>query len=148
MRSVDELASQVLRRGRCLRIKARGGSMTPFLRDGDVALVAPAEAEAIRVGDVICYETAPGRLFLHRVVARQGARVVARGDALTSTAVISVRRVLGTVRAIERQGRTRRLDTRAARWRSRVVAFLSPALSRAVLLAIGVRRLVRAVLRD
>jgi hypothetical protein len=121
--------------------------MTPFLRDGDVALVMPAEAEAVRVGDVVCYETAPGRLFLHRMVARRGARVVAKGDALTSTEAISLRQILGTVRAIERRGRVRRLDTRAARWGSRVIAFLSPAVSRLLLLAVGGRRLVRAALR-
>jgi phenylalanyl-tRNA synthetase beta chain len=50
-RPVEELASQVLRRGRGLWIKARGGSMTPFLRDGDVAFVMPAGDEP-RAGDV------------------------------------------------------------------------------------------------
>jgi hypothetical protein len=145
-RSVDELASQILKQGRCLRIRARGGSMTPFLRDGDVALVTPAERAAVRVGDVICYETAPGRLFLHRVITRQGARVVAKGDALTSSDVIALPQILGTVRAVVRGGRARRLDTRVARWGSRVIAFLSPVLSRLLPLALGVRRLARAVL--
>lgn len=144
---VEALASQVLRRGRCLKIKARGGSMIPFLRDGDVALVTPAEAATVRVGDVVCFETVCGRLFLHRVVQRQAARVVTKGDALIFTAVIGLHQVLGKVRAIERGGEVRRLDTRAARWANRVIAFLSPALSRLLLLAIGVRRLARGVLR-
>jgi hypothetical protein len=120
--------------------------MTPFLRDGDVALVTPIEGGNVRVGDVICYETTPGRLFLHRVVTRHGAGVVAKGDALTSRDVISFRQILGTVSAIERGGRARRLDTRILRGWSRVIAFLSPALSRLVPLASGVRRLARGVL--
>ncbi len=147
-RSLDELASQVLRQGRWLRIRAHGGSMTPFLRDGDVALVTPAAGGDIRVGDVVCFETAPGRLFLHRVVERQGTRVVAKGDALISTTVIGLHQVLGKVQAIERRGRVKRLDTRAARWRNRAIAFLSPALSRLSSLAVGLRRFVRAVPRD
>lgn len=143
--SVEELASQVLRRGRGLRIKARGGSMTPFLRDGDVALVTPARAGEVRVGDVVCYETTPGRLFLHRAVTRRGARIVTKGDALPSADVISPRQILGTVSAIERRGRLKRLDTRAARVGNRVIAFLSPALSRLLPLAITVRGLARRV---
>jgi hypothetical protein len=119
--------------------------MTPFIRDGDVALVAPAEGARVRVGDVICYETAPGRLFLHRVVTRHRAGVVAKGDALTSSDVVSFRQILGTVRAIERGGRARRLDTRIARCWSRVIAFLSPALSRLVPLASGMRLRARVV---
>jgi hypothetical protein len=147
MRSVAELASQVLRQGRCLRIKARGGSMTPFLRDGDIAHVTPVAAPDVRVGDVICYETAPGNLFLHRVVTRQGVRVGAKGDALTGAEMISLDQILGTVRAIERQDRVRRLDTRTGRLWNRVVVFLSPAFARLLPLAIGGRRLARTVLR-
>ena len=36
----------------------------PFLWDGDVALVAPRVGREVDVGDVICYETPPERLFL------------------------------------------------------------------------------------
>lgn len=147
MRVVAELASEVLRRGQGLRIKARGGSMTPFLRDGDVALVTPAQGRRVRVGDVICYETAPGTLFLHRVVTHHGARVVAKGDALVSADTISVRQVLGTVTSIERGGQVRRLDTRAARLANRVIAILSPVLARLLPLAIGLGRLVGAAPR-
>jgi signal peptidase I len=146
-RPVEELASQVLRQGRGLWIKARGGSMTPFLRDGDVAFVMPAGDGEIRVGDVICYESTAGRLFLHRVVTRQQGRVVTKGDALTSADVICLRQILGTVSAIARRGRVRRLDTRSARWENRVIASLSPALSRLVHLAVEGRDLARAMLR-
>jgi hypothetical protein len=146
-RSVEELASQVLRRGRGLWIKARGGSMTPFLRDGDSAFVRPAGDRGVGVGDVICYESTSGRLFLHRVVGRERAGVVVKGDALTSADVIPSRQILGTVSAIERGGRIRRLDTRAARWANRVIAYLSPAFSRLVLLAVEGRGLARAVVR-
>src|SRR5207302_5223751 len=88
MRRADELAVQVLRRGYPLRIKTRGGSMLPFLRDGDVALVVPAARTEVGVGDVICYETSPGRLFVHRVIDRARDQFLAKGDALACVDVI------------------------------------------------------------
>jgi hypothetical protein len=145
--SVEELASQILRKGRSVRIKARGSSMTPFLRDGDIAFITPADGQGVRVGDVVCYEAAPARLVLHRVVGRHGASIVAKGDALSSAELIVLSQILGVVRAIERRGRVRWLDTAGARGWNRLLAFLSPAISRLVPLAVGVRRLARAVCR-
>lgn len=144
MRPVNELAAHLLRRGGRLRIKARGGSMMPFLWDGDVALVTPTEGKEVGVGDVICYETPPGRLFLHRVIARDRDRFVAKGDALAFTEVIDRAQLLGKVVAVERHGKVRRLDTRAARWRNRAIASLSPFLPRLLPLALRLRRVWRA----
>src|SRR3989442_10385986 len=95
MRSGDALAADLLRRGAPLRIKARGGSMLPFLRDGDVALVMPAVGTEIGVGDVICYETAAGRLFLHPVIEDRRERVLGKSDALAFTASVGPGQVFG-----------------------------------------------------
>ncbi len=147
MRQVADLAAHLLRRGGRLRIKARGGSMTPFLWDGDVALVTPTAGREVGVGDVICYEAPSGRLFLHRVIARDRDRFVAKGDALASTDVVERAQLLGKVVAVERHGRVRRLDTRAARWRNRAIASISPLLPRLLPLAVRLRRVWRAVFR-
>lgn len=146
MSPADELAVHLLRRGRPLRIKARGASMVPFLWDSDVAIVTPTEEREIRVGDVLCYEAA-GRIFLHRLIERDGIRFLAKGDALACVDVIDRAQVLGKVVAVERHGRIRRLDTRAARWRSRVIVSLSPFLPRLLSLALRLRRLWRAASR-
>lgn len=145
MGPVEELATELLRRGGQLRIKARGGSMIPFLWDGDMVLVTPSRSSEILVGDVICYETPPGRLFLHRVIKRERGGFVARGDALRFTDLIPPGQVLGRAVAVERHGRVRRLD--GARWRNRAIAALSPLLSRLLPLALRGRRLWRAALR-
>ncbi|PYN09834.1 MAG: hypothetical protein DME06_15005 [Candidatus Rokuibacteriota bacterium] len=121
--------------------------MVPFLRDGDVALVTPTAGSEVGVGDVVCYEMPPGRLYLHRVIARDRDRVVAKGDALPFTEVVERVQLLGTVVAIERHGRVRRLDTRTAQWRNRAIASLSPALPRALALAGRLRRLWRVAFR-
>jgi len=147
MRAVEALAAQVLRSGGPLWIKTRGGSMFPFLRDGDVALVVPAAGTEIGVGDVICYETPPGRLFVHRVVDSKRDRLVAKGDALASATVIDLPQLLGKVVAIERRGSVKRLDTRIARWRNRAIALLSSLIPVLVALALRVRRVVRAAVR-
>lgn len=119
--------------------------MLPFLRDGDVARVLPANGPEIGVGDVICFETSPGRLCLHRVIARDGDRLVAKGDALLFAEAVGPPQLLGKVVAVERRGRVKRLDTRAARWRNLAIASVSPLLPRLLPLAIGLRRVWRAL---
>jgi hypothetical protein len=146
MRPVDELAAELLKRGTPLRIKARGGSMTPFVRDGDVALVAPTRGRSVCIGDVICYETTAGKLLLHRVIARDLNCLVAKGDALAAVEIVDRTRLLGTVVAVERHGTITRLDTRIARWRNHVIAFLSPLFPPLLLLALRARGVWRAAL--
>ena len=121
--------------------------MLPFLRDGDVALVLPAARTEVGVGDVICYEASPGRLFVHRVIERARDRFLAKGDALACVDVIGPPQLLGKVVAIERHGRLRRLDSRIAHWRNRVVASLSRRLPLLFALAVDVGRSARAALR-
>src|SRR3989449_769264 len=126
-RPVDELAMQVLRRDGHLRITARGSSMMPFIRDGEVVGVATTKSTEVGVGDVVCYERPPGRLFLHRVIGLAGDGFVAKGDALAFTEVVERAHVLGKVITIERHGRGRRLDTRTcARSTTSVNASASP----------------------
>ena len=143
--AVAELASELLRGGAPVRIKARGGSMIPFILDGDMVLIGPAANSEILVGDVICYEISPGRLFLHRVIKRDGERFVSKGDALDFTDVVFPGQVLGRVVAIERHGRVKRLGT--ARWRNRAIAFFSPLLPKLLSPAIRLRRMWKAALR-
>jgi len=142
----EELAAQVLRRGQHLRIKARGGSMLPFIWDGDVVLVTPTAPTSIVIGDVVCYETAPGRLFLHRIIRRDGDRFVTKGDALSSAEVIEPTELLGKVVGIERRGGISRLDTRAGRWRNRAAVCVSHVVPRLLPLALRLRRGLRAAL--
>lgn len=143
MQPRDELGLELLRRSGRLVVKARGSSMLPFLRDGDVAHVRAATGGEVRIGDVVCYEPRPGRLVLHRVVKRSRERVVVKGDALDGVDELPAREILGKVVAVERHGRLTRLDSRVARWVSRVIVVLSPVLPRLLSLGVRVRRLLR-----
>ena len=121
--------------------------MMPFLWDGDVVLVTPTAGREVAVGDVICYETPPGEICLHRVIQRERDRVVAKGDALAFTEVVDPGHVLGKVVAVQRRGRVKRLDTRIARWSNRAIAAVSPFIPGLLSLAARVQHVVRAARR-
>ena len=121
--------------------------MLPFLRHGDVVHVRPLPAAAVRVGDVICYAPSPGRLHLHRVVARDERGFVTRGDALSYVEDVPATTVLGRVIARERGGRVCRLDTPAARRAGRAIAVTAPLVAPVIPLARAVYRAWRTVRR-
>lgn len=89
--------------------------MRPSFCDGDVVSVVRARPERIGIGDVICYASEPGRLALHRVVDRDAADFVTKGDALAWLERVPPERVLGKVTAVERRGRVGRIVTRVVR---------------------------------
>jgi hypothetical protein len=113
--------------------------MAPALLDGDVVVVAPAAPAGLRVGDVVCWEEPPGRLFLHRVVGRAGGDLIAKGDALAYLDMVPAAAVLGRAVARERGGRARRLDGDRGTRAGRMLAALSVACPTLLRLAGGAR---------
>jgi GNAT superfamily N-acetyltransferase len=110
-----ELSAEILRQGGSFRFKARGSSMSPFIRDGDLLTIGPADAASLEVGEVAFYRTHRDRIIAHRVVGRAtqaGVLVLeTRGDArLTSDCLVPGDRVLGRVVRIRRGGRVFYLD--------------------------------------
>ncbi len=102
-----ELMRAVLARGLPFRFCARGWSMTPFIRDGDVLTVSPLQ-QSPGLGEVVAF-VRPGieKLVVHRVVARHGAASLVQGDAESEYADRLVLRgnLLGRVIRVERNGR-------------------------------------------
>jgi signal peptidase I len=114
--SFAELSAEVLRAGKTLRFRARGASMAPLVRDGDVLLVQPVGMRSVRVGDVVLCSSAPGRIVVHRVVRRltgpTGRCLVVQGDQIAQPdGVIPGAQVYGRVVSIERAGA--QIDTNA-----------------------------------
>lgn len=98
-------------RGVSLRFRARGFSMWPFLKDGDVITVGPLPAGGPRVGDVVAFRD-PGRdtLLLHRLIARSGRSLRTRGDNEPSPdAPFPSGRLLGRITGAERNQQRLRL---------------------------------------
>lgn len=102
-----ELARAVLRKDRPFRFRARGNSMSPFIRDGDILTVSPVPSNALTLGDiaaVIHPETR--KLVIHRVMDLSETSVVIRGDNSPSAdKPIARSDILGRVSRIERNGR-------------------------------------------
>jgi hypothetical protein len=133
-----ELMSATLRRGACFRFTARGFSMDPFVRDGDVLTVAPVRGRPGLGRVVAVRDPVTGRPVVHRVVAHGAGGVLVRGDgAGRADGVAGPDDVLGQVVAVERNGRRIRLGCGPER---RAIS----ALSRAGLLVPLVRAMRRA----
>jgi len=104
-----ELLIEVLHRGAAFRFKAKGFSMSPFIKDGDVITVVPISSYEPHLGDVVVF-TSPGteELVIHRLVAkRDNSHVLIKGDNLpTREHLVAKRRILGSAKRVQRDGRT------------------------------------------
>jgi hypothetical protein len=102
-----ELMRAVLARGTSFRFCARGWSMAPFIRDGDVITVCPFRRARPGVGQVVAF-TRPGEgnVVVHRVVARRGQNSYIQGDGVPGHAdgIIPADNLLGRVTRVERDG--------------------------------------------
>lgn len=112
LRLTDEgqlgLLAAVTGRGAAFRTTVRGGSMSPFVRDGDVVTIEPRAGRIPGVGEVVAFaHPVHGRLVIHRVVARAAGGWLLRGDACAvPDGVVEESRVVGFVARVERRGRT------------------------------------------
>lgn len=101
------LMQAVLEKNACFRFKARGHSMTPFIRDGDVITLAPAGGRRVGAGDVAAVVNGTtGSVIVHRIVGRKGAEFLIKGDnCRLPDGGFAPDRILGVARLVERDGR-------------------------------------------
>jgi len=117
------LARCLIAEGMNVRLKARGHSMQPWIRAGDLITVAPSDPAQLKRGDVIVFESAAGRLIIHRLVAvragEAGLTFVTRGDAgAANDPPFGVGRIVGRVIEVWRGGRRVRANGPAYLWRA------------------------------
>lgn len=135
--STSDLAASLLRSGVAVRLPVSGWSMRPLVRSEGVVRVLPARWPP-RLGEVILYRLATGRLVVHRVVRRAKDRVWTKGDAcVTWDGPVVASQILGRVAAIERPVFIP-LESRCARLVGRWLGWLYPRL-----VAIKIRALRR-----
>jgi len=102
------LMQAVLSKGASFRFQARGWSMTPFIRDGDVVTVAPASKVNPSVGRVVAFiQPDSGRLVIHRVIDRQGTAYLIQGDNASGQpdGLVPAPAILGCVTRVVRSNR-------------------------------------------
>lgn len=120
------IAHEVLGRGRALRFKAKGGSMSPFIRNGDVVEVVPFKGK-INLGDIILYFSSWGTPVVHRVIQRNKESIITKGDSVPSSDhPVLFKQVLGRVVAVEKNGWCIRLDRPMVRLLNILLATISP----------------------
>jgi hypothetical protein len=104
--SLAGLMRAVLDKGKPFRFEARGTSMHPFIRDGDVVTVAPLAGSDPRPGDVAAF-VQPGTsgVRVHRIVKVEAGL---KGDnAPAVDGALARDMILGLVVRLERGGRAR-----------------------------------------
>ena len=120
-----DLLEDVLGREVPFRFKARGGSMTPFIRDGDVITIAPLSQQIAGLGSIVAFKRPEtGSLVVHRIVAVSENAVLIHGDnnPQNSDGWIPCEYLLGRVIEIKRDGRHVWLGLGLERY---LIAFLS-----------------------
>ncbi len=141
--ALRQLLEAVIEHGAPFRFRARGASMSPFIKDGDVITIVPLGGRAPRVGDVVAFARGP-HLVVHRVVGQAAAGYMIQGDGLSeSKETARLSQIRGRVQSVERNGRPVRLGLGRERV---IIAWLtgSGAFTRIVIpLWIRLRGLVR-----
>lgn len=106
-----------LKPGERISIKAGGGSMRPFILDGDMVTIAGCSPKDLRCGEIGVYEADDGLLTMHRLLKIDASCYAFRGDATTGAPEwISVSGVLGRVESVQREGKLVYRNTALSRW--------------------------------
>lgn len=120
------IVQEVLGREKVLRFKAKGGSMSPFIRNGDVVEVVPLKGKT-NLGDIILYHSSYDNSIIHRVIQRGKESIITKGDSVPSSdQPIFSKQVLGRVVAVEKNGWRMRLDSPVGRLLNILLALISP----------------------
>ena len=119
-----DLIQNVVSRGSSLRLRAKGCSMAPFIKDGDVLTLSPPVIRSLGIGDVVAFSfPQSGRLIIHRVIRAFGGDFLIRGDYCAEPdGVIPKQDILAVVSRVERNGRKVSLGLGTER---AIIAFLS-----------------------
>ena len=93
-----------------LRLRVKGYSMLPFIRDNDVITLVPLPERGIGLGQVIAFtRVIDGKLVIHRLVGLPKGRrnhYITKGDSLgRSDCPVSRTDMLALVTRVERRGR-------------------------------------------
>jgi hypothetical protein len=135
----------VLEKGAQFKFRAKGFSMSPFIRDGDVLTVSPFLDRSPAFGDVAAFiHPGTGEFVVHRMIGiRDGAYLIQGDAALESDGRVPKEKVLGRVTQIKRNGQRIFLGLGPERY---LIAFLS---CRGLLLRAmhPLRKIVRPIMR-
>jgi len=122
--SLLALLEAVLAKGVPFRFRAKGFSMSPLIKDGDILIVEPRGGKRLHPGDTIAFiNPMNGKPVVHRIIRLDRGFVVVKGDNVAETdGLIPEGDVLGIVASVERRGKKVRFGLGAE---GRLIAFFS-----------------------
>lgn len=137
-----KLLKAVIEKGKPFKFKARGWSMSPFIRDKDILTMSPPSMAFPQKGDVVgVIDPGTGKLVVHRVVGMNNGRYWIKGDSARKKEAGSfgLDRICGHVTRVERNGKPVWFGVGAEK---RAIAVLSqvPFVMRVVSKAMGLKR--------
>jgi len=103
--ALSELLQAVLAKGADFRFKARGTSMTPFIRNGDIITIT--SVKKVEIGSIVAFSRpGTGQLVVHRVVAKRKEEVYIMGDGSSDHTDdwVPIKNIIGHLVRIERNG--------------------------------------------
>ena len=71
---------KICSRGVSFKFTAKGMSMAPFIRDGDMLIIEPYKKK-IEIGDIVAYISPEEEdLFIHRIIGEKNGKYLLKGD--------------------------------------------------------------------
>jgi len=122
--ALADLLQAVVSHGSLLTLQAKGFSMSPFIRDGDVVTISPLHGTSPGIGDVVAFiHPSMKRVFIHRVVRKRGDSYILKGDnSLEGDGPVHAAKILGLVTRVDRGNKRILLGLGPER---QLIAFLS-----------------------
>ena len=98
-----EVIKAVIERGSSLRFTAKGYSMTPFIKCGDIITISPLKDKIIAIGTIVAFiNPENNKLVVHRVIARARNGYLIKGDnVFEADGLIPQCNILGRVKRVE-----------------------------------------------
>jgi signal peptidase I len=109
-RDMAGILRNVIGKGASFRFEARGFSMNPSIKDGDIITVSPCSAR-LRFGDIVAFaHPITDGLVVHRIIGIRNGSFFVKGDNSRSfDGLVSKSQVLGRISRIERSRRNVRM---------------------------------------
>ncbi len=105
--ALTKLIQDAITKEASFRFQAKGFSMLPFIRDGDVITIAPLSCSFMAFGDSVAFiHPKTGNLVIHRIISRHGNSYMIKGDNIFKPdGLITREDILGYVASVERNGK-------------------------------------------
>jgi signal peptidase I len=105
---IIDLMAEILSKGKDFRFRARGWSMTPFIKDGDIISISPIGNNKPKTGEIVAFNRPEvSGLVVHRLIGTSQDMWMIQGDNTPEEKMefVPEDRILGRVTRVQREGK-------------------------------------------